>query len=349
VSHSGKGWEKMLILTEGRTDRYDAKAAVGIIRYRGAEVVGLLDSENVGKDIEPLLGVGKGVPVVADVASALALGPRTFVIGIAPRGGAFPAEWRRHVLDALEAGLDVVSGLHDFLGDDAEFAEVAARTGSSIFDLRRPRDGIPVGANRAAELSTPRLLTVGSDCNIGKMHAALELQGELVRRGRDVDFVATGQIGIMISGRGVPIDHVLSDFVAGCVEQELLDRAGEGHELFIVEGQGAVTHPGFSAVTVGLIHGSAPDAMILCHNPLRTEQRGGGAIPPLSELVALHEALCRHVHGAKVIAVSLNCGEMDDAGARAAVELAQAETGLPATDPVRFGPAPLADAVEGIL
>jgi uncharacterized NAD-dependent epimerase/dehydratase family protein len=337
----------MLILTEGRTDPYDAKAAVGLIRYRGDEVVGLLDSQFAGRDVGKVLGVGAGLPVVADVASARSLDPQTFVIGIAPRGGALPSEWRRHILDALEAGLDVVSGLHDFLGEDAEFAAAAERNWRRIYDVRRPPEHVPIGTNRAAELAGTRVLTVGTDCNIGKMHASLELAVELAQRGRDVDFVATGQIGIMISGRGVPVDHVLSDFVSGAVEQELMEHGG--HELSLVEGQGALTHPGFSAVTLGIMHGSAPDAMVLCHNPCRTVQRGGGAVPPLPELISLHEAACRHVYPSQVVAVSLNCAELDEAAAREAVECTAGETALPTTDPVRFGAGPLADAVEMML
>jgi len=340
-------WKKMLILTEGRTDRYDAKAAVGLIRYRGDDVLAILDSENVGQDLSSRLGVGGGLPVVADVASALPLGPETFVIGIAPAGGAFPAEWRRHVVDALEAGLDVVSGLHDFLTDDAEFAELAAKHARTIFDIRKPRDVIPLGTNLAAEMKARRVLTVGSDGNIGKMHAAIELTRELVAQGRDADFVATGQIGITISGRGVPIDHVVSDFVSGAIEQELLSR--EEHEVFIVEGQGAIVHPGFSAVTVGLIHGAAPDAMIFCHHPTRKVQRGGVPMPPVGELIALHEDLCRFTHPSKVVAVSLNCGELSVEEAQKAVDRIGEQTGLPTTDVVKFGAGPLADAVEAIL
>ena len=340
-------WKRMLILTEGRTGRYDSKAAAGLVRYCRDQVVGILDSEHAGQDIEPALGVGAGLPVVADVASALPLKPESFVIGVAPVGGALPDGWRRHILDALAAGLDVVSGLHEFLGDDPELAGLAAKHGCAIHDVRRPRESIPIGNNLAAGLGTPRVLTVGSDGNIGKMHTSLELTRELAARGRDADFVATGQIGIMISGRGVPVDHVISDFVAGAIEQELLDREPCG--VFVIEGQGAIVHPGFSAVTLGLMHGAAPDAMIFCHNPARTVQRYGGTIPPLAELITLHEALCRRIHPSRVIAVSLNCAELDGDAARAAVDHVQTETGLPATDPVRFGAGPLADAVEAIL
>jgi len=340
-------WKGMLILTEGHAGRYDSKAAAGLVRYCRDSVVGILDSEHAGKDIEPVLGVGAGLPVVANVAAALPLEPKTLVIGVAPVGGAFPDEWRQHISDALAAGLDVVGGLHDFLNDDPEFARLAAANGCAIHDVRRPPENIPIGSNLAAGLKAKRVLTVGSDGNIGKMLTSLELTRELALRGRDADFVATGQIGIMISGRGVPVDHVISDFVAGSIEQELLDR--EDHDVFVIEGQGAIVHPGFSAVTLGLMHGAAPDAMIFCHNPARSSQRYGGRIPPLTDLIVLHENLCRHIHPSPVIAISLNCAELDADAARAAVDDTQAETGLPTTDPVKFGTGPLADAVEAIL
>ncbi len=337
----------MLIVTEGHMDRYQSKAAAGIVRYCREDVVGILDSQHAGEDIEPVLGVGRGLPVVQDVTSALPLAPRTLVIGIAPAGGRLPEDWRRHLIDALNAKLDVVSGLHRFLNDDPELAELARKNRSRIYDVRKPNDDIPIGSNLASKLKSKRVLTVGSDGNIGKMHASLELTLELERRGRDADFVATGQIGIMISGRGVPIDHVISDFVSGAIEQELLNR--EPHEVFLVEGQGAIVHPGFSAVTLGLIHGSAPDAMIFCHNPTRQYQRHGGLIPPINESIRMHEDLCRYLYPSKVIAVSLNCAELDAHAAHRAVGRVNDETGLPATDPVKFGAGPLADAVEAIL
>jgi D-glutamate N-acetyltransferase len=340
-------WKKMLVMTEGLMGRYDSKAAAGVVRYCRDEVVGLLDSQHAGEDIEGVLGCGAGLPVVADVASAMPLGPGCLVIGVAPVGGAMAGGWRKHLVDALEAGLDLVAGLHQFLNHDEELAAIAKRTGATIYDIRRPRSDIPIGNNLAAKLRGKRILTVGTDGNIGKMHTSLELTHELERRGRDADFVATGQIGIMISGRGVPIDHVVADFVSGAIEQELMLR--EEHEVYLVEGQGAIIHPGFSAVTLGLLHGTAPDAMIFCHNPTRKAQRYGVEIPPLDVAMRLHEDLCRYIHPSKVIAVSLNCAELTEDEARDAVNRVQDETGLPATDPVMFGAGPLAEAVEGML
>lgn len=340
-------WKRMLILTEGHTGRYSSKAAAGIIRYRRNDVVALIDSQYAGQDPEPLLGVGKNLPIVPDVQSGLKYAPETLVIGIAPIGGGLPPEWRSAVIQALDAGLDVLSGLHVFLNDDAEISAAARRNGREICDVRKPKDDIPIGRNLAAKLSTKRVLTVGSDGNIGKMHASIEITEELERRGRDADFVATGQIGIMITGRGVPIDHVVSDFVSGAIEQELLER--EPHEVFVVEGQGAIIHPGFSAVTLGLIHGTAPDAMIFCHNPTREYHRHGVKIPPLREQIPLHEQLCKYTHPSKVIGIALNCAEMADAAARAAVEAVEKETGLPATDVVKFGAGKLAAAIERLI
>lgn len=340
-------WKRMLILTEGYTGRYTSKAAAGIIRYRRNDVLAIIDSQHAGEDPEPLLGVGKGLPIVPDVQSGLKLSPATLVIGIAPIGGELPPEWRTAVIKALDSGLDVLSGLHVFLNDDAEISTAARRNGRAIFDVRKPKDDIPIGLNLAAKLPTKRVLTVGSDGNIGKMHASIEITEELERRGRDADFVATGQIGIMISGRGVPLDHVISDFVSGAIEQELLAR--EPHEVFLVEGQGAIIHPGFSAVTLGLIHGTAPDAMIFCHNPAREYQRHGVKIPPLCEQIPLHEQLCQYTHPSKVIGIALNCAEMTDSAARAAVDAIENETGLPATDVVKFGAGKLADAIELLI
>jgi len=340
-------WKKMLVMTEGYAKTYSAKAATGVIRYCRDEIVGILDSQYAGGDMGAVLGAGGGLTVVADVASARPLGPQTLLLGVAPIGGALPDGWRRQIIDALNAGLDVVSGLHHFLSDDPELAALAAKKGRTIHDLRRPRENVPVACNLASRMDARRVLTVGSDGCVGKMFASIEVTEELLRRGRDADFVATGQIGIMISGRGVPVDHVISDFMAGAVEQELLGR--ERHEVFVIEGQGSILHPGFSGVTLALMHGAAPDAMIFCHSATRETQIGGIRIPPVGEQIDLHEELCRHTHTSKVIGISLNCAGLDTETARAAVDRIQGETGLPATDPVKFGAGPLADAVEAIL
>jgi uncharacterized NAD-dependent epimerase/dehydratase family protein len=201
----------------------------------------------------------------------------------------------------------------------------------------------------ARTLPAARLLVVGSDCNLGKMVTALELAQALQARGRRARFIPTGQTGILLAGYGIAIDRVISDFVPGAVEKMLLESPG--YEALVIEGQGSLIEPSYSGVTLGLMHGSAPSGMVLCHQPSRRSliHHPEVPIPPLAELIDLHERVMAPVHPSKVVAVALNCVDLSDAQARQAVARAEAETGLPATDVIRFGPGPLADAVELLL
>jgi len=237
-----------------------------------------------------------------------------------------------------------------FLADDPELAGIAARTGARILDLRRPPARRTVAAARASEVDALVVLTVGSDCNVGKMTAALELTQELARRGARAAFVATGQTGMLIAEGGVAVDAVVSDFAAGAIE-ELVLAAARDAEVVVVEGQGALHHPGYSGVTLALIAGACPRALVLCHHAGREAIRSAeGAphaipIPPLAELKRAYEAAAAWVHPARVAGVALNTFELEERAARAACDAAARELSLPATDPVRFGAGPLADAV----
>ncbi|NBX47843.1 MAG: DUF1611 domain-containing protein, partial [Chloroflexi bacterium] len=217
-------------------------------------------------------------------------------------------------------------------------------------DARRAPDSHRVADTRAHALPATVVLTVGSDCNVGKMSTALEIDAMLRRRGRTSVFVPTGQTGIMIAGWGVSIDEVISDFTAGASEDLVMEAAktaSTSRDIILVEGQGSLVHPGYSGVTLSLIHGSAPDALILCHQSSRSQiRRYTLPIPSLSDLVALHRAVTAPVKAAPVLAISLNTFGMSEEDANAAVRRATAETGLPATDPVRYGPGVLADAIE---
>jgi uncharacterized NAD-dependent epimerase/dehydratase family protein len=292
-------------------------------------------------------GPGRGVPVVADLRAALGHDPDTLLIGIAPAGGRLPPEWRDQILAAIRAGLDVVSGLHEFLADDPELAAAARERGVRLWDVRRPPAGL---AARVAEGLPHRrgshvVHLAGTDCNVGKMTVALELHREAVRRGLSSGFAATGQTGIIIAGGGIPADHVISDFLAGATEGLVLEEA-ERHDWVFVEGQGSLLHAAFSAVTLGLLHGSAPDLMVLCHDARRTTVRHiGTPIPPLASVRRMYEQAAAWLKPAPVVAVALNTFGLDEASARAAIARAQDEIGLPATDPVRFGPGPLLDAL----
>jgi uncharacterized NAD-dependent epimerase/dehydratase family protein len=330
-----------LILAEGYSDDpHYGKTARGVLAYGERPVVAILDSLRAGE-------TQSGVPIVGSVNDALSFQPTTALVGVATSGGRFPPAWRELLRSAISNGLSVENGLHEFLADDQELAELAGRHGVELRDLRRPPAGlnVPTGAN--LEQPTKNVLTVGSDCAIGKMTVSLELDRAARARGLASRFVPTGQTGIAIAGWGIAVDAVVSDFLAGAAEQLVVEGRERGGELLFVEGQGAVTHPAYSGVTLGLIHGSAPHAFVLCHQAGETEVDGypGHPLLPLAELVELHERISLPARKAKVAAVALNTRTLDEEGARAAIAAAEAETGLPADDPVRFGADRVLDAV----
>ena len=341
------------ILAEGRFGVETAKTASSAIRYLSERVVSVIDSRSAGSTVGAALGFGGDIPIVATLGEALAADPppTALLIGIAPQGGALPAAWRRVLHESLDAGLDIWSGLHAHLIDDPDISARASASGSRLIDLRRPPADLPVGTGLAQGTHGMRVLTVGSDCNAGKMTTALELRRELESRGHPAAFAATGQTGILIAGKGIAVDAVVSDFISGAAERLTLEAAGDA-EYVLVEGQGSLMHPGYSGVTLGLLHGVLPEAMILCAIPSRPTIFGGNhswvRLPPLDEVVRRYEdALawaCPDTRGS-VIAVSLATYEMAEDDARRAVEDAARLTGLPATDPIRFGVGPIADAV----
>lgn len=335
--------KRYLILAEGfSADQHYGKTMWGVLRYRREEVVAILDTTRTGETTE-------GVPVVASVEDALRFEPNTALVGVATQGGRFPPAWIALLERCLEHGLDVENGLHVFLGDDPRLRELAARHGVELRDLRRPpRDlSTATGANLAVPATI--VLTVGSDCAIGKMTVALELDLEARRRGVRSVFVPTGQTGIAIAGWGIAVDAVVADFLAGAAERLVVEGHERGGDLLFVEGQGSLVHPLYSGVALGLYHGCVPHLLVLCHEAGRTEIEGAGGgphpIPPLRELVELHERTALPARPARVAAVALNTRRLDEDEARAAIAAAERETGLPAGDPVRFGAAPLVDAV----
>jgi D-glutamate N-acetyltransferase len=341
---------RLALLAEASFNATDAKSAVGVLRYRPREVAAVIDATRAGRTAQSCAGVGGDVPVVASVEAAAARGADSLLIGVAPQGGELPAAWRAAVADALARGWDVFSGLHAFLADDPEFAAAAARTGAVIHDVRRPPAERRVAAGRALAVDATVVLTVGSDCNVGKMTAALELVRALEAHAARAAFVATGQTGIFIADRGVAVDAVPADFVAGAVERLVVEAATEA-EFVVVEGQGALAHPGYSGVTLALLHGACPAAIVLCHQATRETLRVGDGmrehwpIAPLPGLVRAYEDAAGWVRPARVVAVALNTLGMDEPAARAACAAAARATGLPCTDPVRFGAATLAEAV----
>jgi len=333
--------KRYLVLAEGfSADPHYGKTMQGVLRYRREDVVAILDSTRAGQSED-------GLPVVASVDDAVRFGPTTALVGVATQGGRFPPEWIDLLRSCVSNGLDVENGLHVFLGDDPELVELARRHGAELHDLRRPPADLSTVTGENLEVDAQIVLTVGSDCAIGKMTVCCELDLEARRRGLRSVFVPTGQTGIAIAGWGIAVDAVVSDFLAGATERLVVDGARRG-DLIWVEGQGALLHPLYSGVTLGLMHGSVPHAYVLCHEAGRTEIEGAAghhAIPPLAELVELHERISLPVRPARVVAVAVNTRALDEEAARAAVAEAEAETGLPADDPVRFGAGRLLDAV----
>jgi len=333
---------RILILGEGFShDAHYGKTMRGIIRYGPDPVVAILDSQRAGESHED-------IPIVATVVDALPFEPTVAVVGVATQGGRFPPAWRELLKESIAAGLDVESGLHEFISEDPELIELARVQGVELRDLRRPPAGlnVPTGAN--LEVAATIVLTVGSDCAIGKKTVAVELDLEARRRGLPSVFVPTGQTGIAIAGWGIAVDAVVSDFLAGAAEWLVVEGARRGGELLFVEGQGSLVHPLYSGVTLGLVHGSAPHLFVLCHSAGATEIEGcpGHPIPPLQELVELHERIALPARRAKVACIALNTSSIaaDDEARRAIAEIAQ-ETGLPTDDPVRFGAQHLLDAL----
>ena len=333
---------RILILGEGFShDAHYGKTMRGIIRYGPDPVVAILDSQRVGESHEE-------IPIVGSVDDALPYGPTVAVVGVATQGGRFPPAWRELLRASIEAGLDVESGLHEFVSEDPELTELARARGVTLRDLRKPPAGlsVPTGAN--LEVDANIVLTVGSDCAIGKKTVAVELDLEARRRGLASVFVPTGQTGIAIAGWGIAVDAVVSDFLAGAAEWLVVEGARRGGDLLFVEGQGSLVHPLYSGVTLGLVHGSVPHLFVLCHAAGATEIEGspGHVIPPLPELVALHESISLPARKATVACVALNTATIEsDDDARTAIAQVADETGLPVDDPVRFGAQHLLDAL----
>ncbi|MBR3369670.1 MAG: DUF1611 domain-containing protein [Rhodobacteraceae bacterium] len=335
------------LFAEATMGSLNAKMAEGILRYGRNPVVAVIDSTQAGKRVRDLCALDSDVPVVATLAHAQALGASVLVLGTAPSGGRLPVAWKGVLQQAIDDGMNLVNGMHDRL--QPLFAD-RLRAGQWVWDLRVPQgDAPPIAMARAAALDNIRVLMVGTDMAIGKMTAGLELTRSLQSLGHDAAFLATGQTGIAITGRGIPLDAIRVDHAGGAVERMVLDAGG--HEIVVVEGQGSLLHPG-STATLPLMRGSACTHMVLCHRAgMETlDELDSVRIPPLRDVIALNEAVARAggaLTAAKVVAIALNTARLSEAEARAALDAVEDETGLPTTDPVRHGASKLALAVTG--
>jgi uncharacterized NAD-dependent epimerase/dehydratase family protein len=335
---------KVAILAHGQfPDR--AKTAVGVLRYGDQDVVAVLDRESAGTRVNDHVPDVQDAPVVASMDEAPDCD--RLIVGIAPIGGGFDDAWRPDVRTAIERGCDVVAGLHYFLDDDAEFARLADEHGVELRDVRRPPDDLTVAEGVAGDVGADVVLTVGTDCSVGKMTVSMALVDAARERGVDAAVVPTGQTGIMVEGWGIAVDRVVADFTAGAVERMVLEAA-EDHDLLVVEGQGSIVHPAYSGVTCGILHGAMADRLVLCHAAGREAINGYESVPlpPLSEYVGLYEDLAAPVNDAAVVAGALNTRDVDDdAAARTAVDDYAGAIDAPATDLVRFDAGAVLEAV----
>ncbi len=339
---------RLAIYAQGEFGKGHSKTAEGVIRYARNPIAAVIDKTEAGNSVKSATGIECAAPIVASIEDALHHKPDALLLGTAWTGGHMPESWRQDIITALENGLDVVNGLHDFLTDDEKIVEAANKNKKLLLDVRRPPDNIPVAAGLARLVDAFTVLTVGTDCNVGKMTTSLELWKEAKKRGIKAEFIATGQTGIMIAGgSGIAIDRVIGDFMAGAAEQMVVEAAKD-HDLILVEGQGSLAHPGFSGVTLALMHGSAPKAMILCHKATKKWicELTDFPLPDLNQLIKMSEAIVDYVQPAKVIGIAINTVGLTDEEAKSVVDKARKETGLPCTDPVRFGAVELVDAIQ---
>ena len=312
-----------------------AKTAVGLLRYGDHEVRAVLDRARAGSRVSDHRPDLQDAPVVASMDEVPEVD--AVVIGVAPIGGEFDESWRPDVRAALERGASVLSGLHDFLAEDDEFAGVAEEHGGDIVDLRRPPENLTVAEGTAGDVDATVVTTVGTDCSTGKMTTAFELRDAARERGLEAAVVPTGQTGVAIEGWGIVVDRVISDYAAGAVER--LVETPVGMDLIVVEGQGALAHPAYSGVTTSILHGSGPDALVMCHEAGREVVHGYESfeLPTPADYADLYERMAAPISAAPVAAGALNTQGLDDGAAADAVAAYGEAIDAPATDPVRDG------------
>ena len=319
-------------------DQLAAKVAQGIKDWRPENAVAQFRMAGCNADLG-----------LADMTleQAKAAGAKTLVIGVANRGGVISAAWKEVLLAALEAGFDIASGLHNLLRDEPDLVAVANAQGRRLVDVRVPTEEYPIA--NGVPRSGKRMLAVGTDCSVGKMYTALAVDAEMRARGMKSTFRATGQTGILITGGGVPLDAVIADFMAGSIEH--LSPDNDPDHWDIIEGQGSLFHVSYSGVTLALIHGGQPDALVLCHEPTRDHMRGlpGYQLPSMAVVRDLALSLAKVANPAcQVVGISVNTQHLSEAEAKTYLATVEAELGLPAVDPFRHGAERLVDALAAL-
>jgi uncharacterized NAD-dependent epimerase/dehydratase family protein len=323
-----------LLFLGDAADPLAAKTAQGIVDWRRDWCLGQLRLPGCKADL--------GIPELS-VRRAAEAGAKTLIVGVANAGGVLPDHWTAVIAEALAAGLDAASGLHTRLGSKPEIAAAAERFGRHLFDVRHSEQ--PFDTGKGTKRPGMRLLTVGTDCSVGKKYTVLALEREMRARGFDADFKATGQTGVFISGRGVAIDAVVADFISGAAEWVSPVAAPRHWDL--IEGQGSMFHPSFAGVSLGLLHGSQPDAFVVCHEPTRQTMRGvSHPLPSIREVIDL-TVRCGSLTnpGIRPAGIAINTEALDEKAARDYLRRLEQDYALPATDPVRFGVDTIADRI----
>ena len=341
---------RVALLMHDVLGQYPGKIGHGLLRYGIAPTVVVIDRATAGQNLRDLTGIDADIPIVASIEEALAFTPDVLIPAISPAGGMLPAGWAEEIETALEVGLSIANGLHIALSRDARFTRLLQRPGQFIWDVRQEPEGLTTGSGQARLSAAKRVLFVGTDMNVGKMTAALEMDRQARARGLRSKFLATGQTGIMIAGEGVPLDAVKLDYAPGAIEKLILDNSGNQDYLF-VEGQGSLFHPA-STATLALIRGAMPTHLILVHRAYQREIKGASwvRLPALTEAIDLYERVSLMRTSAetiapKVVGIALNTGHLNASEAQQALDEAAQQTALPVADVVRGGAQMLLNAV----
>jgi uncharacterized NAD-dependent epimerase/dehydratase family protein len=335
---------RIVILAEKKFGPLNSKMANSSIRYLKDEVVAVIDSANSGKTVETVLGFGGDIPVYGTLDESFRHNPNTLLIGISPPGGKFPSAWYPIIINAIQNKLHIISGLHEYLSDIAEFTVLAEKYRVRIIDLRKNKKPNILARGIARKFRSKIILTVGTHGNIGKLTTTIELVKEMQEKGKSADWVATGQIGILIKGKGIPVDSIKGDFISGNVEAAIASTDGN-YEYVFVEGQGSLQHLGYSASALGLLHGTLPDAMVLCHRTDIGVSEFGVNTDDLSRMVQLHEKMVSFVKPSKVVGICLNTYNLPDDKSKEIISKIQKDTGLPTTDPIKYGTTNIIDGI----
>jgi uncharacterized NAD-dependent epimerase/dehydratase family protein len=327
------------ILAEGWFANRHAKTAHGLVAYGKDEVIAVIDSTLAGhRVLDVMPNLRRDAPIVGTLGETLEMNPTSILVGLAPAGGELPEGWMETLGEAADAGLEIVSGLHQRLAPELP--------GARVWDVREPPEDVPLFSGEGFMVEPKVALTVGTNSAIGKMTATLEIERAAREAGLSTGFVATGQTGIVIEGWGICVDAVVSDFVAGASEQLVLAAARNEPDLILVEGQGSLGHPAYSGVTLGLLHGSCPDCLILCTDASEEEVFAGVPSPDVVRIARLYEEVAALVKPAPVVAVSINMKGLDEEAAENFMNRLAKETSLPVADPVRGSAEPILEAVR---